>query len=185
MKRHYYITDDLDDLEAVAKELEDNGVTTPQMHVLSDDDGDVENHNLRNVEGVLKKDVVNSMIKGALIGLIASIAVLVAAYFSGFTNTHAGWVPFIFLSAVILGFSTWEGGFLGIQAPHNQLKRFENALKKGKHVFFVDVDPEQESILTQVLEGHSHLKPAGIGAATPRWVVRGQDKFKSVVDTLP
>ena len=185
MKRHYYITDDLDDLEAVADELEQGGVTTPQMHVLSHNDGDVENHNLRNVEAVLKKDVVNSTIRGALVGVLAAITVLVLAYFSGFTDTHAGWMPFIFLSVVILGFCTWEGGFLGIQAPHNQLKRFDNALKKGKHVFFVDVDPEQESALTQVLKAHPHLKPAGIGTATPRWVVRGQDKFKSVVDTLP
>ncbi len=185
MKRHYYITDDLDDLEVVSKDLENSGVTTPQMHVLSNKDGDVEKHNLHNVEAVLKKDVVNSMIRGALVGLIAAFAVLIVAHFSGFTNTHAGWMPFIFLSAVVLGFCTWEGGFLGIQSPHKQLKRFENALKHGKHVFFVDVDRDQESILTRVLQEHAHLKPAGVGEATPRWVVRGQDKFKSVVDTLP
>ncbi len=185
MKRHYYITDDLGDLEVVASELEESGVTTPQMHVLSDNDGDVEKHNLRNVEAVLKKDVVNSMIRGALIGVLASIAVLAIAYFLGFAHTAAGWMPFIFLAVVILGFCTWEGGFLGIQSPHHQLKRFENALKKGKHVFFVDVDPEQESLLTRVLQGHTHLKPAGVGAGTPRWVVRGQDKFKDVVETLP
>lgn len=185
MQRHFYISDDLDDLEAVENELESKGVSTPQIHVLSNDDAEVEKHHLHNVEAVLKKDVVHSMEKGAVIGAVAAAAVLAIAYFAGFTDTAAGWVPFIFLAVVILGFCTWEGGFLGIQSPHYQLKRFENALKKGKHVFFVDVDPDQESVLTQVLQGHPHLKPAGTGEATPRWVVRGQDKFKSFVDTMP
>lgn len=185
MKRHYYISDDLDDLESIEQELENNGVTTPQIHVLSNDDADVEEHHLHNVEAVLKKDVVHSMERGAIIGVLASAVVLAIAYFAGFTNTAAGWLPFIFLAVVILGFCTWEGGFLGIQSPHYQLKRFENALKKGKHVFFVDVDSEQEPLLTRVLQGHPHLKPAGMGDATPRWVVKGQDKFKNFMDTMP
>ena len=36
MLRHYYISDDLDDLEAVELELEGKGVSTPQIHVLSE-----------------------------------------------------------------------------------------------------------------------------------------------------
>lgn len=185
MKRYYYISSDLDDLEAVEKELESNGVTTPQIHVLSSDDAEVEKHNLNSVEAVLKKDVVHSTQKGAMVGALGAVAVLVISYLAGFTNTVAGWVPFIFLAVVILGFCTWEGGFMGIQSPHYQLKRFQNALNHGKHVLFVDVDPDQESLLSDVVARHDKLRPAGVGESRPRWVVRGQDKFNRFVDIMP
>ena len=43
MKRHYFISDDLDDLERIEEELEQRGINTPQIHVLSKDDAAVEN----------------------------------------------------------------------------------------------------------------------------------------------
>ena len=38
MKRHYYISNSLDELEVVERELEAEGVTISQIHVLSEDD---------------------------------------------------------------------------------------------------------------------------------------------------
>lgn len=184
MKRHYFISDDLDDLEAIENELESQGLTKPQIHVLSNDDAGVENHHLNEVEAVLKKDVVRSTEIGAIIGVAASLAVLGLAYFSGVTET-VGWIPFIFLAIVVLGFCTWEGGMFGIQEPHHDFKRFQSELQQGRHVLFVDLDPNQEAILQKVVDAHPRLKNAGEGSATPRWVVKGQDLFKKTMKTLP
>ena len=185
MKRHFYITEDLDDLEVVEKELENNGVDTPQFHVLSQNDADVENHHLHEVEAVLKKDVVHSMEWGAVIGVIAAAALLLVAYFSGWHESPAGWVPFIFLAIILLGFCTWEGGLFGIQEPHYQFKRFQDALKQGKHVFFVDVTDNQESILAKITNAHPKLQMAGEGEATPEWVVEWQKNWKGFVRQMP
>ena len=144
MKRHYYISDDLDDLEIVERDLEAAGVSTPQIHVLSEDDAGLDEHHLHKVEAVLKKDVVHGTELGAVVGVIAAAAVLSIAYFSGLTETYT-WVPAIFLSVIVLGFCTWEGGLIGIQEPHVDFRRFQEDLKAGKHVLFVDVDPEQET----------------------------------------
>jgi ferredoxin-NADP reductase len=35
MKRHFYISDNLDSLQAIEQELEDGGVDTAQIHILS------------------------------------------------------------------------------------------------------------------------------------------------------
>ncbi len=35
MKRHFYISDDLDDLDRIEVELEEKGVHKPQIHVFS------------------------------------------------------------------------------------------------------------------------------------------------------
>ena len=86
MKRHFYISDSLDDLEAVEHELEGSGVATPQIHVLSQNDADVQHHHLNEVEAVLKRDVVHSMELGALVGVVAAALVLAVAYFAGWTG---------------------------------------------------------------------------------------------------
>jgi len=184
MKRHYYISNDLDDLEIVERDLEAAGVTTPQIHVLSEDDAGVEQHHLHQVEAVLKKDVVHGTARGAIIGAIGAIAILVLASFSGLTETYT-WVPAIFLAVIVLGFCTWEGGLIGIQEPHVDFKRFQDELHKGKHVLFVDVDPEQESILQRVVTSHPKLKDAGEGHSTPRMVVRLQDTWTRFMKTAP
>lgn len=184
MKRHYYISNDLDDLEIVERDLEASGVTTPQIHVLSEDDAGVEQHHLHQVEAVLKKDVVHGTERGAIIGVIGAAAVLLLAWLSGLTDTYT-WVPAIFLAVIVLGFCTWEGGLIGIQEPHVDFKRFQDELRKGKHVLFVDVDPEQEAILRKVVAGHPRLKDAGEGQSTPRMVVRFQDRWSRFMKVAP
>jgi len=185
MLRHYYISDDLDDLDHIEEELEKAGVATPQMHVLSRDDAGVALHeHLHPVEAVLKKDVVRGTEIGAVIGVIAASVVLIVAYYSGVTET-VGWMPFGFLAVVVLGFCTWEGGLFGIQEPHADFKRFEADLDAGKHVFFVDLDEEQEAALTAIVDAHPRLQAAGKGTPTPKVVVAAQKKFHDAMQTLP
>lgn len=185
MKRHYYISDDLEDLADVSQELLEENITAPQFHVLSNDDAQVQKHNLHEVEAVLKQDVVHSTELGAVIGVALSTVVLAGASVLGLTETSAGWVPFIFLAVVILGFCTWEGGLIGIQIPNYQFARFKDVLNKGKHVFFVDVEMSQEQSLAKVVSRHPQLQLAGMGDATPKWVIRGQDNYTSFMKMMP
>lgn len=176
MKRHYYISDDLDDLEVIERQLEDAGVSTPQIHVLSEDDTALDEHHLHKVQGVLKKDVVHGTELGAVVGVLGAAVVLGLAYYTGLSETYT-WVPAIFLAVIVLGFCTWEGGLIGIQNPHVEFRRFQEDLDAGKHVLFVDVDSEQESILHSVVAEHPKLTGAGEGAPTPSLVVKVQNAF--------
>ena len=185
MKRHYYISNDLDDLDHVEEELERAGVATPQIHVLSLDDAGVATRpHLHPVEAVLKKDVVRGTEIGAVGGVIGAALVLGIAYFTGVTES-VGWVPFLFLAVVVLGFCTWEGGLFGIQEPHADFVRFQEDLDAGRHVFFVDVDEQQEAALARIVSAHPTLRAAGEGEATPKVVVEAQKKFHNAMDTLP
>lgn len=184
MKRHYYISNDLDDLETIERDLEAAGVTTPQIHVLSEDDAGVEQHQLHPVEAVLKKDVVHGTELGAVVGVIGAALVLLLAWWSGLTETYT-WVPAIFLAVIVLGFCTWEGGLIGIQEPHVDFRRFQADLQAGKHILFVDVDSDQEQILRKVVAEHSKLQSAGEGPATPKVVVRLQEGFTQFMKVAP
>ncbi|MFK8047460.1 MAG: NAD/FAD-utilizing enzyme [Halioglobus sp.] len=184
MKRHYYISTDLDDLELVEQDLERAGVSTPQIHVLSEDDAGVETHHLHEVEAVLKKDVVHGTERGAIVGVIAAAAIIAAAWFSGLTETYT-WVPAIFLAIIVLGFCTWEGGLIGIQEPHTEFKRFQDQLHEGKHILFVDIPLEQEEILKAVVNDHPKLQDAGEGESTPGWVIGAQRKWNRFIQVAP
>ena len=82
MFRHYYITDDLEDLKQVEQELLDSGLTVPQFHVLSENDAALEKHHLHAIEAVLKKDVVHSTQRGAIIGVVGALLILCLLYTS-------------------------------------------------------------------------------------------------------
>lgn len=185
MLRHYYVTDDLDELEKVENELEQNGFTEPQIHILSENDTEVENHNLHEVAAVLKQDVVHSTELGAIVGAIGAVLLLAIVYLLNWYQSPAGWMPFIFLAIIILGFCTWEGGFIGIQKPNVNFERFQEVLHKGKHVLFVDVDPHQELAITTIMKSHPTVEAQGFGESTPHWIVRGQDKFRSFMKSMP
>jgi len=186
MKRHFYVSDDLDDLDQIEEELESTGVHRPQIHVFSRDNTAVETHDhLHNIESVFKKDVVHGTIVGAWIGIALAALVIFVTAISDWPETYT-WMPFIFLAIVLLGFGAWSGGLYGIQVPHRDFKRFESQLRDGKHVFIVDVDPQQETSLERVVSRHPRLKLAGTGKATPRWIVMGQHNIKKFTsETFP
>ncbi|MEQ9465603.1 MAG: NAD/FAD-utilizing enzyme [Haliea sp.] len=180
MKRHFFLSEDLDDLGQVERDLEAAGVSTPQIHVLSEDDAGVQAHKLNDVEAVLRKDVVHGTERGAVIGVIGAAIVLGAGWATGITDTIT-WVPVIFLAVIVLGFCTWEGGLIGIQEPHSDFKRFTDDLRNGKHVMFVDVSIAQEDILRRIVSAHPKLTTAGEGPAAPGWFVSTRARIETMM----
>ena len=177
MLRHYFISDDLDDLDVIEEQLESAGISTPQIHVLTAHDAELDHHeHLHRVQSFMKRDIVHSTVLGAVVGIFGCARVLAVAYFAGWTGTAAGWMPFGFLSVVVLGFCTWEGGLLGIQKPNYHFARFEEAMKMGKHILFVDLEHDQEPILEGLLKSHPKLEPAGAESLHQHWVVEFQKR---------
>jgi len=171
MLRRYFISNSLDNLEAFAEQLQSAGVSTPQIQVLTSHDADLDHHqHVHPVESFMKTDIVHSTLIGAAVGVGACVLVLAVAYFAGWTEAATGWVPFVFLAVVMLGFCAWEGGFLGIQKPNYRFARFEQAIRTDKHVLFVDLERDQEAVLERVLKSHPKLEPAGSESPHRHWV---------------
>jgi hypothetical protein len=187
MKRHFFVSDDLDDLESFEEELERAGITTPQIHVLTNDDTGAETHaHLHDVQSIMKKDVIHSGEYGLAVGVVAALLVLAVTYLAEWYTSPAGWIPFIFLAIILLGFFTWEGGFIGIQTFNSNFKRFKEELDAGKHVFFVDLTDDQEEILERIVKAHPRARMAGTGRSTPHWIVAWQQRLKGLfTETLP
>ncbi|MFP6809020.1 MAG: magnesium transporter [Pseudomonadales bacterium] len=169
--RHYFISDDLDDLERLEEQLEASGIENPQIHVLSNDAVGLANHiHLHAVQSIFERDVVHSAEVGAVVGMLGAMLILGGAYVLNLPDLIIGWTPYIFLSIVVFGFCTWEGGLIGIQKPNYHYDRFEQALSTGQHVFIVELDPDQEIDLERVLKYHPKLIAKGTEVGTPHWV---------------
>jgi hypothetical protein len=184
MKRHYFIGDDLNVVAMVEKDLLTNGIAAEQIHVLSLNDTDAETRQLHDVQSLMKKDVIHSAEIGALFGLAASLLAIVVVHLTG-VAAKIGWIPFVFLAIVLLGFFTWEGGLIGIQLPNSRFRRFERALRAGEHVLFVDVDDAQEPRVQHILGAHPQMRPAGTGSSSPRWLVGLQANARRFFEWAP
>jgi hypothetical protein len=170
MTKQYYISDNLDELEQVEQELESIGIKDSQIHVLSESAADVENHHLHMVDSVQQQDVVHSAEIGAIVGVVGALFVLALSHLMGWTQGAAGWLPFIFLSIVVLGFCTWEGGLIGIQKPNVNYAPFKKILEEGKHVLLIDSNHQQELAVNRVIESHPHIQFAGVSDSS--WGVK-------------
>ena len=180
MKRYYFVADDLEEIEAVERELEQAGFATPQIHVLSADDAAVSQHDVNEVNPFMKTNVVHSTLLGAAIGAVVSVCAIAMAYAAGLTSL-AGWVPIAFLGLVLLGFFTWEGGLHGIQEPNERFKRFKQMLSRGKHVLFVDTEPQQEMALQAAMARHPMMYQMGQDNGSPGWLVGLQDRWNRFI----
>lgn len=179
LTRYFFISNNLGDLEAFEQDLERSDVFTPQIHLLTlDEDRADAYHNLHKMTSLMKKDIVHSTLIGAVVGLCAALLVLVFTHLVGWSETPAGWMPFIFLAIVMLGFCTWQGGLWGIQKPNIHFKRFEETLKQGKHVFFVDLEGRHKILLKETAARHPSVEPAGISRGAPAMIVFMQHRIE-------
>lgn len=170
MVKHYYVSDNLDELALIEQELESIGIKESQIHVLSESTAEVENHHLHPVNSLLQQDTIHSGEVGAIVGVVGALFVLAFSYLMGWTASPAGWLPFIFLSVVIFGFCTWEGGLIGIQKPNINFAPFQKLLHEGKHILLIDSSKQQESKLKKVIDRHPLLKDVGVSGSS--WGVK-------------
>lgn len=187
MKRYFYSGDDLDRIEALSRQLESAGFDRVQMHVLSKDDTGVDSHQgIHAVASIMKKDVLASGLRGALVGAVIASGIVILAMRMQAFDSPAGTVIALFLAIGSFGFCTWEGGLFGIQTSNRRFVRFQGLLDSGRHLFFIDVDRNQVADLRKVIERHSGIEAIGEARGLPRWLVTSQREVpKFLTQTLP
>ena len=58
-------------------------------------------------------------------------------------------------------------------------------MDSGKHIFFVDIGVEYESVLNEVADAHPTLRNAGEGQGRPALVVGAQKRWNSFMTVMP
>ena len=184
MKRYFYVSNELDDLQAVENTLKEAGISRAQIHVLSNDDTGVKERNLNQVYSWFRTDVISTTYKGVIVGAI--LAALVLFFSNALGGVEAvGWAPFIMLAIVCLGFCTWEGGLIGSHLPSSRFKKFQRTLEEGNHVLMIDADPNDVELIDSVVAKTPGLASAGTDATKDQWTVATEKRFRQFANWGP
>lgn len=184
MRRHYFISQSVDVLESVESALERSGFDAEQIHVISNQDAQLEGRRLHVVDSLSRKGVVRYGMVGFTVGLVGAALILLMSAQTGITENFT-WAPAAFLALGFLGFCTWEGGLWGIQKPNRDSERFQRQLKEGQHLFFVDARKEQEATLAEVITRFDAMVRAGEGDASPEWMMTLKKRFHQLFNWSP
>lgn len=182
--RHYFISDNLDDLDELEAQLEEKGLSNAQIHVLSQDDVGVANHvHLHEVRSILRQDLLHSAQLGAWIGFVAAVLIILIAGLAGLPEATVGWMPYAFLAVIVFGLCLWEGGLFGIQEMNHEFREFQSLIENGKHVFFVDLPRSKQHVLRDALKGHPRLEVArGSRRGMPTWAITAYEWLTRFID---
>ena len=156
LRRLEYLTRDLNELEKTEQELELNGIPRSHIHVLSDNEAELEYRKIPSVPDFMKKNVVRSGFRGFGVGIALGSVALAVPYFLGWV-AGATWAPFVVLAIMIVGFCTWEGGMIGLHKTNERLARYQPYVSKGSHLLMVDVAPSEEILVNQTLKHHPRV----------------------------
>ncbi|WP_027857343.1 hypothetical protein [Marinobacterium jannaschii] len=164
MKRFYFVSDNLSELEAAERELEASGIPHQQIHHL--DAAEIFHEKQQMEHGAMwqQKEVVRGTLRGGLIGLVLSLLLLWLCWWGGAVE-QLGWSPFLLIALAVLVFSVWEGSFIGLKRVRTKFNAFLKVVRHGRHAIAVEIYGKQEAVLRRVTRTHAHIYLAGFGAA--------------------
>ena len=153
-----YLTGDIEELEATENELEKNGVPRSHIHILGENDTDLQNHNLPVFSEWSKRDTLYYGLRGALLGIVLSSAILIGGVLYGVTDPSI-WLVLAFVSSLCVGFCTWEGGLVGLNKLNHAFSQYKDAIKNGEYLLVVSADSNKEEQVTRyTLKSHPVLR---------------------------
>lgn len=161
MKRLYYLTHDIDVAESVSDALHENGISDWNFHVLSKDEAGIKKHHLNSATPIHELDILRSGERGLIYGaILAMILIFLVGQFTSWFQMF-GALGVFGIGIITIGFSTWVGGFVGMQTENYKIRRFHGAIEKGCYLLMVDVSNDHKAETEQLLATFQGVKKAG------------------------
>lgn len=151
MKRLYYLADNLDTADEVARALHDEGIRDWNFHVLSKDEAGLYKHHLHAATPLHHRDLIRTGERGALLGLVAGMSAAVfSALLLEMSSLHT---VMVFAIAVVLPtlFGAWLGGLIGLSTENHKIARFHDDIEFGRALLMIDVKPVHEHRIRELM----------------------------------
>ncbi|TKB51693.1 hypothetical protein [Ferrimonas aestuarii] len=174
MTRHFLLASSLFELGLLEHQLKRQGFTPAQIHVISPRDALASKLRLQSWQSLIFLELAHCCIQGARIGLILALVCLVVATALGI-DSSVGWTPILMFAAVLLGFSVWEGGLIGVSTPEQLQRTFHKEIRQGQHLLVVDVLEPQETLFLALINQHPLIQQVGIGNGVMPSAIRIQN----------
>lgn len=153
-----YLTDDINELDAAEHDLEANGIPRAHIHILSNNDAELERHDLPAYSEWSKRDIAHFGVRGALIGISIATLIFLGAFMYGITEPWA-WMVLAFTAVATVGFCAWEGGLVGMNMLNHAFIQYREDIASGQHLLVVDAaDTKEEKLARYTVESHPVLR---------------------------
>lgn len=152
MKRLYYLADNLDTADAVAKALHSEGISDWHFHVLSKDEAGLYKHHLHAATPLHQRDLIRTGERGALLGFcVGMTAAIFTALLLELSSIHS---MVVFAVAVVLPtlFGAWLGGLVGLSTENHKIARFHDDIELGRALLMIDVKPSYENRVRELAQ---------------------------------
>lgn len=161
MKRLYYLTNDIAVAQSVSVKLHENGIGDWDFHVLSKDEAGIKKHHLNSATPIHELDILRSGERGLIYGaILALVLIVLVGYFTPWFEIF-GLLGVFGIGIITIGFSTWLGGFVGMQTENYKIRRFHGAIQKGCYLLMVDVTADKKDSIEELLMDESGVHKAG------------------------
>jgi hypothetical protein len=159
-RRLYYLADNLDIVDEVARLLQKQGITGWNFHVLSKDEAGLYRHHLHSATPLHTRDVWRFGERGAMIGVVLGfICSLIIIGGMGYFKNNFLLAAFL-ITALITLHGAWSGGLAGIANENYKIKRFHADIEQGRLLLMIDVSGAKHDRIKQAL-AHIPLQERG------------------------
>ena len=161
MKRYYYLTKSIDEVDKVADDLHRAGVTDWNFHVLGNNKAELSDHHISMTSPFHERDIVRCVQRGALIGITAGVFCSIAGtLFSSFIAEAGFGAQFTILCICGL-FGAWTGGLSGMSTENYKIRRFHDDIEAGYYLILVDTDAQRDNVVPAVMKWHFDVVDGG------------------------
>lgn len=161
MKRLYYLTKSIDEVDKVADDLHRAGVTDWNFHVLGNNKAELSDHHISMTSPFHERDIIRCVERGALIGITAGVFCSIAGTLYTSFVAEAGFGAQLAILLLCGMFGAWTGGLSGISTENYKIRRFHDAIEAGYYLILVDTYPENERVVPIVMNWHEHVVAGG------------------------
>lgn len=154
MQRLYYLAEDVAAAHRIAHDLQCQGVSAGDLHLVADNPADLATHQLSGASLLETTDLLPASESGLLLGIALGSLACTLAWVGGWL-TLAGPLAYVGLFIFFAGLGSWLGGLVGLSLDHYKLAQFQPALQKGQVLMMVDSDsPRIEQLMRYQPQAH-------------------------------
>ncbi|WP_067520850.1 hypothetical protein [Endozoicomonas ascidiicola] len=161
MKQQLYLLPGLKTARHLSEQLEGAGLHHKQLHIAHMDHTRTIQYHLNDLNFLEESDVIHSGERGFLVGMMLSLITGMIAW-KLLADHPAGLLITGFACVIVLGFSTWLGGLIGVSSDNYRLQPFHDHISEGGAVLMVDLRTKNDrEILDSITSHFEPVKPAG------------------------
>lgn len=163
MERHFYISDDISELNKVSIELQEKGVSKPQIHLITPREGASHLDSLTPVEGYFYRSNFQKILTLSFI-VILTLAIASVSLFLGLNITNMLWIVvpifLLFLYVYHSASFTSESGIRTDDINVDQ-EKLKNHIDQGRAILLIEMRESEQSKLDWVIAHHPKIEYAG------------------------